>query len=78
VRHIQLRLPICETVVSYGLNAFGTHLFSAETDLGRRWLVKRAVAGKCEWLGKLVSVDNERDARDLVDAALANRLDVAE
>jgi hypothetical protein len=31
-----------------------------------------AVAEKCECLGKFVSVDDERDARDLVDAAVAD------
>ena len=35
-------------------------------------MAERAVAGKCECLGKFVSVDGERDARDLVDAAVAD------
>ena len=35
-------------------------------------MAERAVAGKCECLGKFVSVDDERDARDLVDAAVAD------
>lgn len=59
-------------------NAFGTYLFSAGTEQGRRWLAERSVAGKCQCLGKFVSVNDEEAARDLVDAAVADGLDVAE
>ncbi len=56
----------------------GLYLFSAETDKGREWLAARAVTTKCERLGKSLAVEDEDDARDLADAALADGLDVME
>ena len=56
----------------------GLHLFSGETDQGRQWLESRAATDRHQRLGKSLGVDNERDARDLVDAAVADGLDVAE
>lgn len=41
-------------------------------------MAERSVAGKCQCLGKFVSVNDEEAARDLVDAAVADGLDVAE
>jgi hypothetical protein len=56
----------------------GLRLFSGETDQGRRWLESRAATDKHPRLGKSLAVDNERDARDLADAAVADGLDVME
>jgi len=56
----------------------GLHLFSGETDKGRQWLESRAVTDKRQQLGKSLGVDDEGDARDLADAAVADGLDVAE
>ena len=56
----------------------GTHLFSAEMGKGREWLKNHFTEGKCEWVGKFLSVDDEGDTRDLVDAAVADGLDVME
>ena len=56
----------------------GLHLFSGETDRGRQWLESRAATDKHQRLGKSLGVEDERDARDLVDAAVADGLDVME
>ena len=56
----------------------GLHLFSGETDQGRQWLESRAATDKYQQLGKSLGVNDERDARDLVDAAVADGLDVME
>jgi hypothetical protein len=56
----------------------GLHLFSGETDKGRQWLESRAATDRYQQLGKSLGVDDERDARDLVDAAMADGLDVME
>lgn len=56
----------------------GLHLFSGETDQGRQWLEGRAATDKYQQLGKSVGVDDAGDARDLVDAAIADGLDVME
>jgi len=56
----------------------GLHLFSGETDRGRQWLESRAATDKHQRLGKSLGVDDEREARDLVDAAVADGLDVME
>jgi len=56
----------------------GLYLFSAETDKGREWLAARAVTAKCQRLGKSLAVEDEPEARDLADAALADGLDVME
>ena len=56
----------------------GLHIFSSETDRGRQWLESRAVTAKHQRLGKSLGVDDEGDARDLVDAAAADGLDVME
>jgi len=58
--------------------AGGLHLFSGETGQGRQWLAGRAATDKHQRLGKSLGVDDERDARDLVDAAVADGLDVME
>ncbi len=59
-------------------NALGSHLFSGETGKGREWLKAHCTRDKCEWVGKFLSVDDEDDARDLVDAAVADGFDVME
>ena len=59
-------------------NTLGSHLFSGETGKGREWLKAHFKEGQGEWLGKFLSVNDERKARDLVDAALADGLDVME
>ncbi len=59
-------------------NALGSHLFSGETGKGREWLKAHFKEATGEWFGKFLSVDDERKARDLVDAALADGLDVME
>jgi len=41
-------------------------------------LESRAATDKHQQLGKSLGVDDAGDARDLVDAAVADRLDVAE
>jgi hypothetical protein len=56
----------------------GLHLFSGETDRGRQWLESRAATDKHQRLGKSLGVDDEGDARDLADAAVADGLDVME
>ena len=56
----------------------GLHLFSGETDKGRQWLASRAETDKRQQLGKSLGVDDEGDSRDLVDAAVADGLNVAE
>ena len=56
----------------------GLHLFSGETDMGRKWLESRAATDKYQQLGKSLGVDDAEDARDLVDAAMADGLDVME
>ena len=56
----------------------GLHLFSGETDRGRQWLESRAATDRHQRLGKSLGVDDEDDARDLADAAMANSLDVME
>jgi len=56
----------------------GLYLFSAETDKGRKWLAARAVTAKCQRLGKSLATEDEREARDLADVALADGLDVME
>ena len=56
----------------------GLHLFSGETDKGRQWLESRAATDKYQQLGKSLGVDDAGDARDLVDAAMADGLDVME
>jgi hypothetical protein len=53
-------------------------LTNAETGRAREWLVARAVTGGCQRLGKSVAVEDERGARDLADAAVADGLDVME
>jgi hypothetical protein len=59
-------------------SALGTHLFSGGTGKGREWLQAHFTKGKCEWVGRFLSVDDEDDARDLADAATADGLDVME
>ena len=54
------------------------HVFIAGTDKGMEWLESRAATDKHQRLGKSLGVDDEQDARDLVDAAVADGLDVAE
>ena len=56
----------------------GLHLFSGETDRGRQWLEGRGATDKHQRLGKSLGVEDERDARDLADAAMADGLDVME
>ena len=56
----------------------GLHLFSGETYQCRQWLEGRAATDKYQQLGKSVGVDDAGDARDLVDAAIADGLDVME
>jgi hypothetical protein len=56
----------------------GLHLFSGETDKGRQWLESRAATDRYQHLGKSLGVDDAGDARDLVDAAIADGLDVME
>ena len=56
----------------------GLHLFSGETDRRRQWLESRAATDRHQRLGKSLGVDDEDDARDLADAAMANSLDVME
>jgi hypothetical protein len=56
----------------------GLHLFSGETGKGRQWLESRGATDKHQRLGKSLGVDDEGDARDLVDAAMADGLDVME
>ena len=56
----------------------GLHLFLGETDKGRQWLESRAATDKYQQLGKSLGVDDTEDARDLVDAAIADGLDVME
>jgi len=53
-------------------------VFIAGTDKGMEWLESRAATDKHQRLGKSLGVDDERDARDLVDAAMADGLDVME
>ena len=55
---------------------FGLHVFTGETDKGREWLEGRSATKKDQWLGKSLAVENEQDAQDLVDAAIADGLDV--
>jgi hypothetical protein len=77
------RLAICETVVSCGLTSMSRTPSAPICSARRR---TRGAGGwrsaqwraRCECLGKLVSVDDEREARDLVAAAVADGLDVAE
>ncbi len=56
----------------------GLHVFTGETDRGREWLEARSATRKGQWLGKSLSVENEQDAEDLADAAIADGLDVQE
>ena len=56
----------------------GLHLFSGEADKGLQWLASRAATDKRQQLGKSLGVDDEGDSRDLVDAAVADGLNVAE
>ena len=56
----------------------GLRLFSGETDQGRQWLESRTAMYKYQQLGKSLGVDDAGDARDLVDAAMADGLDVME
>ena len=54
----------------------GLQLFSGETDQGRQWLESRALAGKGQRLGRSLGIEDEREARDLAAAAIADGLDV--
>ena len=56
----------------------GLHIFTDETDKGREWLAGRAATDRHQRLGKSLGVEDEGEARDLVDAAVADGLDVAE
>ena len=56
----------------------GLHRFSGEATKGRQWLEGRAGTAKHQRLGKSLAADDERDARDLVAAAMADGLDVME
>ena len=71
---------LCPSTDDAGVGRFGQtlYLFSAETDKGREWLAARAVTAKCQRLGKSLAVEDEPEARDLADAALADGLDVME
>jgi hypothetical protein len=64
-----------DIIVEY---VFGLHLFSSETGRGRQWLEGRGATDKHPWLGKSLGVENERDARDPIDAATADGMDVME
>ncbi len=54
----------------------GLHLFPGETDKGRQWLESRAATDKHQRLGKSLGVNDEQDAREPIDAAVAGGLDV--
>lgn len=56
----------------------GLYLFSGETPEGREWLQHRSISQPFKRLGKSISVNSERLARDLADAAMADGLDVLE
>jgi hypothetical protein len=56
----------------------GLHIFSGETERGTEWLAARAATAKHQRLGKSLAVEDEQEARDLADAALADGLDVME
>jgi hypothetical protein len=56
----------------------GLHLFSGETGRGRQWLESRAATDKYQQPGKSRCMDDAGDARDLVDAAMADGLGVME
>ncbi len=56
----------------------GLHLFSAASDRGREWLDTRSTTPGCQRLGSFLALEDERAARDLADAAVADGLEVAE
>ena len=51
-------------------------IFSAETEQGREWLKKRGEILASKRIGLSVAVEDEKLARDLADAAVADGLDV--